>query len=127
VAFDVYRAAGGGYPLRVFAMVVATVFFLAKVGEMQVRLMKRDGELGNVRSWARGVWKFWGPRGHFSGLVPAYLRYFHPRFHPWEKDDSALIARFERELASYRASRPESGVQDETSLAGEAEKGAGRA
>jgi predicted metal-dependent hydrolase len=107
VAFDVYRAAGGSYPLRVLAMLVASVFFLAKVSEMQVRLMKRDGELGNLRSWARGIWKFWGPRGHFSGLVPAYLRYFHPRFHPWEKDDSALIARFEHELASYRATRPD--------------------
>jgi predicted metal-dependent hydrolase len=105
VAFDVYEAAGGGYPLRVFAMVVATVFFLAKVSEMQVRLLKRDGELGNLRSVARGLWKFWGPRGHFSRLIPAYLRYYHPRFHPWQKDDSALIARFERELSGLRRER----------------------
>ena len=102
VAFDVYEAAGGGYVLRVFAMAMASVFFLAKVSEMQVRLMKRDGELGNVQSWARGLWKFWGPRGHFTRLIPAYLRYYHPRFHPWQQDDSALIARYERELAGLR-------------------------
>ena len=124
VAFDVYQAAGGGYALRAFAMVMATVFFLAKVSEMQVRLMKHDGELKNLRSWARGIWKFWGPRGHFSTLVPAYLRYFDPRFHPWEKDDSALIARFERELARYRATRTEGDGQDGANVRQEAEKGA---
>jgi predicted metal-dependent hydrolase len=103
VAFDVYRAAGGGYALRVLAMITASFFFVAKVSEMQVRLMKQDGELGNIESWVRGIWKFWGPRGHFSGLIPAYLRYFSPRFHPWQQDDSALVERWERELLPFAA------------------------
>jgi predicted metal-dependent hydrolase len=83
---------------------------------MQVRLMKRDGELGNVRSWTRGIWKFWGPRGHFSRLIPAYLRYYHPRFHPWQKDDSALIARFEQELSGLRAERVSEPGEGESAL-----------
>ena len=124
VAFDVYQAAGGGYALRVFAMAMATVVFMAKVAEMQVRLMKRDGELGNLRSWARGVWKFWGPRGHFSSLIPAYLRYYHPRFHPWQKDDSELIARFERALAGLRAEGAEGQGEEEPSREGESARGA---
>jgi predicted metal-dependent hydrolase len=102
VAFDVYTAAGGGYALRVATMFSVSVAFIAKASEMHARLLEADGKLGDVRGLLRGFWKFWGPGGHFLRLVPAYLRYYHPRFHPWERDDSALIARVEQELAPRR-------------------------
>jgi uncharacterized protein len=105
VAFDVYVAAGGSYALRVTTMVAVSFAFFAKASELQARLMKHDGQAGNLRSWLRGAWKFWGPRGYFSRLVPAYLRYFDPNFHPWQQDDSQLIARFERELAARSVAR----------------------
>lgn len=102
VAFDVYAASGGSYVLRAVTMFSVSLVFMAKVCELQVRLLAREGELANLRSWARGLYDFWGPRGHFSSLLPAYLRYYRPHFHPWEKDDSALIERFERELSLER-------------------------
>lgn len=105
VAFDVYTAAGGSYALRVVTMFTVSLAFIAKVCDLHVRLLKHDGELMNLRAWAKGLYKFWGPRGHFTSLIPAYLRYYRPGFHPWEKDDSALIARFTKELAPYLAAQ----------------------
>ncbi len=98
VAFDVYRAAGGSYLLRVTIMLSVTVTFLLKVSSLHARLMRWDGQR-SLGVWLRGFWRSWGPRGHFTALIPAYLRYFKPGFHPWENDDSALIAHFERELS----------------------------
>jgi len=98
VAFDVYRAAEGSYLTRVVVMSSTTVVFLAKVAQMHVRLMAREKQLLNLRSWLNGARRLWGPRGHFIRLVPAYLRYYRPSFHPWDQDDRPLVARFSREL-----------------------------
>jgi predicted metal-dependent hydrolase len=106
VAYDVYQAAGGGYALRALTMITVSLAFLAKATEMHMRLLRAERKL-DTRTLLRGVRKFWGPRGHFSRLLPAYLRYFKPSFHPWDRDDSALIARIERELA------PQQGHLDE--------------
>ena len=97
LAFDVYRAAGGSYLLRVLVMASVTVAFLRTIASMHARLMAADGQTG-LRIRARGLWRCWGPRGYFSALLPAYLRYFKPNFHPWDQDDDALIARFSTEL-----------------------------
>jgi predicted metal-dependent hydrolase len=97
VAFDVYQATGGSYALRVLIMASVTVGFLWKVSSIHTRLMRDDGQR-DPRTWLRGLWRCWGPRGYFSTLLPAYLRYFRPDFHPWQHDDSALVRRFEREL-----------------------------
>ncbi len=101
VAFDVYRAAGGTYPMRVVAMVGATAFIIAQVSWMQLRMLAHDRKLSDVGGLARGLWEFWGPRGHFAQMIPAYLRYFKPGFHPWQHDDSALISTFEGGIRSY--------------------------
>ncbi|MET0342974.1 MAG: metal-dependent hydrolase [Polyangiales bacterium] len=97
VAFDVYAEVGGDYLTRVRWMLVITFRFLMSVGAFQYYLLKGDKKLAPAylaKSW----WKFWGPRGHFSKLLPTYLRYFKPGFHPWQEDDRALIAEFERVL-----------------------------
>jgi predicted metal-dependent hydrolase len=101
VAFDVYQAAGGTHTLRAVVMVFVTFGLIGRISAFQLGLMAHDRELTNLTSWARGLFRYWGPRGYFTRLIPAYLRYFRRDFHPWEKDDSALIARFERELAPY--------------------------
>jgi predicted metal-dependent hydrolase len=99
VAFDVYLAVGGTYFARALAMIGATFVFLWKVGSIHTRLMCADRQ-HDPRVWLRGFWRCWGLGGYFSALFPAYLRYFKPGFHPWQHDDSWLVARFERELAS---------------------------
>lgn len=98
VAFDVYQAVGGTYALRCITMLSVTARFMAKVASLHYRLMRADGQHKKLDVWLRGSWKCWGPGGYFSSLLPAYLRYFRPSFHPWEQDDSALVERFAREL-----------------------------
>jgi uncharacterized protein len=98
VAFDVYEASGGSYTLRVLVMLGVTYGLLRKVSSLHARLMLADRQ-HDARVWLRGFWRCWGPRGYFTSLVPAYLRYFDPSFHPWQQDDAALVRKFERELA----------------------------
>lgn len=104
VAFDVYLTVGGTYFGRVLGMIGATFLLLWKVSSIHARLMWADRQR-EPRVWLRGFWRCWGVGGYLSALFPAYLRYFKPGFHPWQHDDSWLIARFERELSSL----PQSG------------------
>lgn len=100
VAFDVYVAAGGTYPVRTVAMIGATAFIIMQVSKMQWRMLSKDRRL-HPGLLARGMWEYWGPRGHFTRMIPAYLRYFRPGFHPWQHDDSALITDFEAVVGPY--------------------------
>lgn len=98
VAFDVYQHVGGDYRTRVVAMAYVTVEFISNQARFHRTLMKADGQMGNVRSWARGMAKYWGPRGVYTRLAPAYLAYFRPDFHPWQHDNRALVERHKRAI-----------------------------
>ena len=91
VAFDVYEATGGGYLLRVATMIAATVIFWAKVLEHQVRMMRADGCLWSPREWGRLFGFLYVKPGVMRKIVPKYLAYFKPRFHPWQVDTRALV------------------------------------
>lgn len=92
VAFDVYQATGGGYWLRVRAMVEATFFFLLIALRMQHSLLKHDGQQGNWRA-ALGFARFLlvSP-GMLTRILPDYLDFYRPGFHPWQHDNRHLIA-----------------------------------
>jgi predicted metal-dependent hydrolase len=100
VAFDVYKAAGGNYPVRAAAMIGATVIFWAKVLEHQVRFMAHDGTVLDASEWYKlGKFLFVEPGG-FLRLIPTYLSYFRPGFHPWDHDNQALLDAWKLELES---------------------------
>lgn len=99
VAFDVYQAAGGDYQRRVVIMAFVTLGLMFTVARIQWTLMGRDKQRTNLKSWASGLFRCWGPGGYFTKLVPAYLQYYRRDFHPWQREVSALMARAERELA----------------------------
>jgi predicted metal-dependent hydrolase len=99
VAYDVYQATGGGYVLRAFSMIVATVIFWAKVAEHQVRMMRADGCLWSPREWARTAWWLYGNPGVLRRIIPLYLAYFRPGFHPWQVDTSALLEEWKQAAA----------------------------
>jgi predicted metal-dependent hydrolase len=104
VAFDVYKAIGGRYLPRMIAMAIITVNFIRLNSRYQRELVRTDGQLGNLASLARHLWMFWGPRGHFTRIIPQYLAYFRPGFHPWQHDNRAAVARW-KEAVEARAKR----------------------
>jgi predicted metal-dependent hydrolase len=98
VAYDVYAEVGGDYATRIRWMLIISFRFLLSVGSFQYFLLRGDKKLSDPVYLAKSWWKFWGPRGRFTKLLPSYLRYFKPNFHPWDDDDRALIAQYERAL-----------------------------
>ena len=86
VAFEVYRAAGGGYLRRVALMAIATVVFAAIVTVVQVKLRRHS----NLRVL---LWP-----ATYRGLTAAYLQYYLPRFHPNDRDTRVMIDQWRRLL-----------------------------
>jgi len=91
VAFDVYRAAGGGYVRRAAIMLLTTAVFFAAQAMVHARLMATRGILWKPWRWAKGATRFWIYPGYFTRLVPAYLAYFRPSFHPNDRDTRVLL------------------------------------
>jgi len=99
VAFDLFVAAGGTYAERVVAMLGATLVFWTKIVEHQARMMRADGTARSLREWtALGRFLFVTPGG-LRRIVPAYLRYYVPGFHPRDVDSDALVERWRGEVA----------------------------
>lgn len=98
VAFDVYRAAGGGYARRVSLMLLTTVVFFAVQGLVHTRLLATRGALWRPWTWLRGLSRMWLWPGFFTRLTPAYLSYFRPRFHPSDRDTRALLESWRADL-----------------------------
>ena len=92
VAFDVYRAVGGGYARRASTMLFTTAIFFAVLGAVHARLMVTRRVLWKPWTWTRGVRKMWLYPAYFTRLVPAWLSYFRPSFHPDDRDTAALLA-----------------------------------
>jgi predicted metal-dependent hydrolase len=104
VAFDAYQAIGGTYPVRVLVMAQVTARFLLNSLRFQIELVRADGQLTNVRGMAGFLWRFFGPRGHLTAILPAYLDYYRPNFHPWQQDNRSTVARLKAEVEA-RAKR----------------------
>jgi hypothetical protein len=91
VAFDVYKSIGGSEFIRVTEMMVVSVIFPFFSTLHLIQLMKEDGQLGNLKSWVGAVNYMWGKPGVFRKLLPSYLKYYSPNFHPWNNDARDLV------------------------------------
>lgn len=91
VAFDVYKSVGGSEFIRVTEMMVVSVMFPLFTAVHLAQLMKADGQLGNLKSWAGALNYMWGKPGVFRKLIPSYLKYYSPNFHPWNNDARDLV------------------------------------
>lgn len=98
VAYDVYNAAGGGYVRRVGIMLVATVIFFAFTLWSQANLLAERKLLWKPWRLLRGVGQLWIYPAWFTRLVPAYVQYFKPGFHPSDRDNAVLLARWREQL-----------------------------
>ena len=98
VAYDVYLAAGGSYTRRASIMLLTTAVFFLATAVVHARLMAKRKILARPWSWLGGIKRLWIYPGYMTRLVPAYLAYFKPGFHPSERDTQALLDRWEAAL-----------------------------
>ncbi|MGQ0697822.1 MAG: metal-dependent hydrolase [Panacagrimonas sp.] len=85
VAFDVMRnVAKVGYFTRVFTMLYVSVFFPLHTFLIMRHMFQVDGVRGRLKVWARGLGWLYGRKGIMTRLLPHYLAYFRPGFHPWQ-------------------------------------------
>lgn len=109
VAMDTYNAVGGTYLMRVAIFLLISIEFNIWVAIQTSKMLRRDGML---LKWSthRSALGFWfGRDGVAWHTLPHWLAYFKPRFHPWQHDNQALLARWRQQNAqSYRTvgSRP---------------------
>ena len=107
VAFDVFQAAGGTYATRAVTMLITTYNFLNFITDFQGRLMKADPALSGSslrRAKLRGWYKLLVSPGPLRSILPAYLDYFRPRFHPWQRQSKRGFAHFRDTIDAYAAS-----------------------
>jgi predicted metal-dependent hydrolase len=91
VTFDVYRAAGDGYLRRAAIMLLTTAIFFAFTLWVQAHLLAERRVLWKPWRLVRGAAHLWIWPGWFTRLVPSYLSYFRPGFHPDDRDTRALL------------------------------------
>jgi len=104
VAYDTWRHAtrewtrGKRWRVKTLMMLLVTREFWRKRFLGMLFLLKQDGIEG-PRAWARVLWYWFGAPGVVRKLVPAWAAFFLPGFHPWNRDDRALIALVDSDYA----------------------------
>lgn len=101
VAYDVYQSLFPGflgYLTRIHAMFRTTILFIWRSGSHHVALLRADGQLWNLRGWARAFRWFWVRPGVFRQILPAYFSYYRPGYHPWDHDNSDLVDYWKKTL-----------------------------
>jgi predicted metal-dependent hydrolase len=85
VAFDVFqKIAKAGYFTRILSFMLVTFTFPFHVFLIMRHMFKVDGVQNRFKVWCKGLWWLYGPGGLYPRLIPAYLAYYVPGFHPWK-------------------------------------------
>lgn len=98
VAWDVYQQTGGSYAVRVATMGLTTVILGAVMAYATASILQADGKLFDVRNNARGFLSLFGRQGRMTRLLPKFLDFFKPGFHPNDHDTNALVAEWRERL-----------------------------
>ena len=103
VAYDTFLYATRAWPrfrrlqLKAMIMLLITRRFVHHRSRDALDFLAQDGIVG-WRAKMRLAWYLFGNPGVLRRILPAWLAYFLPRFHPWNRDDRALIAKYEGEF-----------------------------
>ena len=103
VAFDTFLAVTQDMPrfkrwaLRSVVMWrVSKQFVIARMRNMRV-FFEQDG-INTTRTWLRTLNYLWIYPGILRRIIPAWLAFFRPGFHPWDIDDRSLVTKHEAQL-----------------------------
>ena len=108
VAYDTWLHATRDWPrfkrwsVKSRVMLLVTRNFIVDRTHGSLELLRQDGITG-PRAWARLFWFNFVRPGMMRKIAGAWLSFFMPRFHPWNHDDRALIAKVEAGLATAEA------------------------
>jgi predicted metal-dependent hydrolase len=97
VAFDTFLHATREWSrwkrwkLKALVMLMVSNHFIRNRTRDALKLLAQDGMTGRRVRLRLYAYLWWTP-GVLRRLLPAWLRYFMPGFHPWNHDDRALIA-----------------------------------
>ncbi len=84
---------------RSLVMFLVTVNFWRHRIEGTIELLRQDGITGWSAKRRLARYLLWSP-GIVRKIVPSWLTYFRPGFHPWDHDDRALIGKAESDYAA---------------------------
>ena len=105
VAFDTWNHATRdwsrwkAWKVRSLMMLIVTGRFFKHRWEDSMSLLAQDGITGWKARWGLFTYLAWKP-GVVRRIIPAWLSYFKPSFHPWDHDDRALIGKAESEFTA---------------------------
>jgi len=103
VTYDVFQQVGGTYAERSFYLAFSTAALGVMATYFTTRMMLNDRKNFSLKDAGKGLWRMWGRNGTFSSLIPTWLEYFKPGFHPWNHDNSELIAQFKEQIRAHIA------------------------
>ncbi|MBD3640462.1 MAG: metal-dependent hydrolase [Marinobacter sp.] len=103
VTYDVFQQVGGTYAERSFYLAFSTAALGVMATYFTTRMMLNDRKGFSLKDTGKGLWRMWGKNGTFSSLIPTWLEYFKPSFHPWDHDNSELIAQFKEQIRDHIA------------------------
>jgi predicted metal-dependent hydrolase len=89
---------------RAAIMLLTTAVFFAAQALAHARLMADRKILWKPWTWVRGATRLWLWPGYFTRLVPAYLSYFRPSFHPNDRDTAAVLDDWREKLFGEQGS-----------------------
>lgn len=92
VAFDLYQHMGASYTHRTASLLVATLGLAIMTNYFHFVLLKNSKTGFKLKDIIFGARKLYGARGYVTRLVPVWLSYFKPGFHPWDDDNSELVS-----------------------------------
>lgn len=85
VAYDLYQTvAGGGYVTRVSALIIGTLMIHLVVAPVFWNMLKLDGVTRQPGVILRGLNRLYGRKGILVRMMPEFLDWFRPGFHPWD-------------------------------------------
>ncbi len=95
VAYDVWNEVMPATPYRYIARVGTNVLvhlvFWSLVVPFHLGLVRKSGELFNVKAWVKCTNYLWGKPGALRKISIEMLDYFRIGFHPWQQDNRDLL------------------------------------
>lgn len=101
VLYDLYNEVGGGYFGRVVTLAPAWALLIGITLAAQADMLAKDGKLLNVPDNLKGLWYLLGYNGLVTNMIPEFISYFKPGYHPWDVNNQALIEKWYEDNAQY--------------------------